>query len=401
VDDLLGIYLHIPFCASKCYYCNFASGVYPDTWIKPYLESLKREIRTLPAVLKRVGIEPSALFLTRVDSIYVGGGTPSFIPGHYIRELIELLREQFLMSEKVEITLEVNPGSVDEAKADAYLQNGINRVSIGTQTFQDDMLRRIGRSHNVNDSLTTLDLVRSAGIRNVSLDLIAGLPGQTLEDWDENLTMIRKLSPQHVSMYILEIHEQTAFGRIYGNSLNPMLSSSIDSTWPSLPDEDTLERIYLDSVSRFASLGYCQYEISNFARPGFESRHNLKYWTDQPFLGFGCSAFSYYQGKRWGNEKSVKGYIDRVGCQGEAVVSIVDVTSRQHEEEAIFLGLRLTRGIDLDSFRNRFGCDLQSRYRQQLDLLTGGNLLEIQDGCLRLTSRGWLLSNEIFAEFLQ
>jgi len=397
----LGIYIHLPFCSSKCHYCNFASGVYPDTMVAPYLEALKSEILNLKTVLSELNIPPEQVAFYTVDTIYFGGGTPSLIQGESVIEIAKFLRRAFDVSPAAEITLEVNPGSVDKYKIQCYREAGVNRISIGMQAFQDETLKRIGRSHTVRDAVNTLELFRKTGMRNISLDIIAGLPGQTAKDWRENLDEIRCLSPDHVSMYLLEIHEHTVFGKIYGGLSSKLSVTPAGTTCPDLPDEGLVERFYFEAVSEFEKEGYSQYEISNFARPGYESRHNMKYWTDQPFIGFGCSAYSYFGGMRWGNERSVERYVKLMRRLQHAIDYRSESTARDREEEAIFLGLRLTQGVDLFEFKSKFGFDLADRFEREIEYLKEGELLELTPSHIRLTPKGWMLSNEVFSEFLQ
>jgi oxygen-independent coproporphyrinogen-3 oxidase len=397
----LGIYVHLPFCDSKCHYCNFASGVYPDAMVAPYVKALKSEILNLKTILSELNISPDRVTFYTVDTIYFGGGTPSFIQGEYIIDLVKLLRYAFDVSPAAEITLEVNPGSVDERKIECYRVAGVNRISIGMQAFQDEMLKHIGRSHTVQDAVSTLELFRKTGMSNISVDIIAGLPGQSAEDWRENLDTIQFLSPEHLSMYMLEIHEHTVFGKTYGGQNAKLRAMPTGTTPPDLPNEELLERFYFEAVSQFEKNGYCQYEISNFARPGYESRHNLKYWTDQYFIGFGCSAYSYFGEMRWGNERSVERYLKSIQRQQHAIDYRSESTARDREEEAIFLGLRLTQGVDLSQFKKKFGFDLQDRFEREIEYLKEGELIELTPSHIRLTPKGWMLSNEVFTEFLQ
>lgn len=396
----LGIYLHIPFCESKCSYCNFASGVYPDSMIEPYLNALREEIHGAGAVSRELGINRGELEWGVVDTIYFGGGTPSLLSAERIAAIVQLLKEVFVLARDVELTLEVNPGTVSPEKAQAHAAIGINRVSIGMQTFQDHLLRRIGRSHSVADSIETYRLYRKSGIANISLDLILGLPVQGQKDWLDNLEQVHRLNPEHISMYILEVHENTHFGKVYGPQQSSGNHENAGGTLSDLPDDDRVESYYFQAVEIFEKAGWRQYEISNFARQGFESRHNLKYWTDKPFLGFGCGAYSYLDGKRWGNERSVGRYIELMGRNQHAVVSRHDLNDAERQEEAFFLGLRLMSGIKFNSFQKRFGFDLRDRFRSKIDRLLDAGLIEMNPESLRLTPHGWMLSNEVFTEFM-
>ncbi|MGH9428774.1 MAG: radical SAM family heme chaperone HemW, partial [Terriglobia bacterium] len=386
----LGIYIHVPFCSTKCYYCNFASGVYPESIVLPYLGALREEILGVKGLLAGFGQASLPLSDFEVDTVYFGGGTPSLIDAKHIAGLLRLVGEVFAMSANPEVTLEVNPGSVNPVRAEQHIEAGVNRVSMGMQTFQDEILKRIGRSHSVADSFATWSLYREAGIRNASLDLIAGLPGQTLGDWQQNLQAVEKIAPEHVSMYLLEIHESTRFGTIYGRSSGTAQSTgatgdaagSMPLAIPlsrlqeiPLPDDDLVTEFYQVAASRFSELGYRQYEISNFALPERHSRHNLKYWTNQPFIGFGCGAYSYFADRRWGNERSVGGYIERIHDRCHAIDYHSHLSAVEHEEEALFLGLRLTDGIPLAEFQTRFGFDLRERYRRQIAHLNDAGLV--------------------------
>ncbi len=212
----LGIYIHIPFCESKCSYCNFASGVYPDSMILPYLDALRAEIQGAGSICRELGIDRGEIDSRVVDTVYFGGGTPSLLSAERIAGIIQVLKEVFDLAGNVEMTLEVNPGTVSPEKAKAHVAIGVNRVSIGMQTFQDHLLRRIGRSHSVADSIETYNLYRESGIENISLDLILGLPSQSQKEWSDNLEQVHRLNPEHISMYILEVHENTHFGKVYG-----------------------------------------------------------------------------------------------------------------------------------------------------------------------------------------
>jgi oxygen-independent coproporphyrinogen-3 oxidase len=269
------------------------------------------------------------------------------------------------------------------------------------QTFQDDLLKQIGRSHRVKDALDTFELFRKRGLANISVDLMAGLPGQTAADWQENLETVVRLGPEHVSTYMLEIHQNTQFGKLYSRSSLGEPQVEEDGPAEQLPPEDLVERFYLDSIQYFERRGYCQYEISNFAKRGYESRHNLKYWTGKPYLGLGCSAHSCFSAKRWGNERSVGRYIQLIQSQLHAIESHSDLSARERREEAIFLGLRLVSGLDLVQFRENFGTSFTERYRTPLEYLQEGELIELSADHLRLTPKGHLLSNEVFTELLR
>ncbi len=366
----------------------------------PYLDALKHEVRSVQTVLDTVGVKEGLPESLQVDSVYLGGGTPSFIPARQILELIDCLQSHFEILPEAEITLEVNPGSVSSSKIRVYQEAGINRISLGMQAFQDEMLQRIGRSHTVEEGLSTLAMFREAGFENISLDAIAGLPGQSAGEWQETLERLQQLGPEHISVYLLEVHENTMFGRIYGQAKGEGRPAHSASEFPGLPDEELLEHFYLDAVRQFSLAGYHHYEISNFCRPGYESRHNLKYWTDQPYLGFGCSSCSYVSGWRWGNERSPSKYVQRVRETSQAVESVVGLSETDRQEEAIFLGLRVIPGLDLRLFQSRFGYDFVQKFSLPIHHLADCGLLESSPERVRLTPRGALLSNEVFTELM-
>ena len=374
--------------------------------VLPYLTALREEILGVKRLLVEFGEASLPLSDFEVDTVYFGGGTPSLIDAEHIAGLLRLVDEVFVMSATPEVTLEVNPGSVKPQRVRQHVEAGVNRISMGMQTFQDEMLKRIGRSHSVADSFATWSLYREAGIRNASLDLIAGLPGQSRRDWRENLQAVEKIAPEHISMYLLEIHEGTRFGTIYGKASRVSQFAGVGEAAGDLPggiplpDDDLVTGFYQTAATRFGELGYRQYEISNFALPDRQSRHNLKYWTNQPFIGFGCGAYSYFAGRRWGNERSVGGYIERIRARQHAIDYHSRLSDVEHEEEALFLGLRLTEGIPLAEFRSRFGFDLRERYRRQIAHLNEAGLVELATDRFRLTPRGWMLSNEVFTELL-
>lgn len=385
----LGLYIHVPFCLSKCSYCHFASGVFPGSLIKPYFGALRREMEALPALLQNLNANGNSTSDWVIDTLFVGGGTPSLVDEQEIGQILAWIRGAFTLAPGPEITLEVNPGTLTGDKLDAYREAGVNRISLGVQTFQDHLLKKVGRSHSVADSISTVEMCRRGGIDNLNLDLIAGLPGQTEDDWRENLSRVAALSPEHLSLYLLEIHEDAHLGRREGRA---------DA---SLPDEDLVADWYEESVDWLEKAGWEQYEISNFCTPGRQSRHNLKYWTDQPFIGFGCGAHSYWSGVRWGNERDPARYVELLEAGEPATTFRSRITPRQHLEEVIFLGLRLNAGLDLWCCRRQFGFDLRDRFGRELSQLAQGGLIEIEGDRLMLTARGRLFSNEVFVQFMQ
>lgn len=285
--------------------------------------------------------------------------------------------------------MEMNPGTVTRENLRAYRAAGINRASFGLQTFDDAQLRQLGRTHTAADARRTLELLRAAGFANVSFDLIAGLPGQTLGQWEHDLEEALALRPAHLSLYLLEVHEGTPLAEQLSRGRRPQ------------PDADVAAEMYRLLCERTRAAGYEHYEISNFCLPGRESRHNLKYWTGQPYYGFGCSAHSYDGARtRWSNERDAARYVALVEERGGAVVERVELDEREVAAESLFLGLRLLRGIDLNAHRARFRRDVRAEHAGDLARFRKAGLIELDDDMLRLTRNGVLLSNEVFAAFI-
>ncbi len=320
-----------------------------------------------------------------VDTVYFGGGTPSLLDPNQVERILSVVSDYFDLTPDAELTMEMNPATVTAETLLAYRSLGINRASFGVQTFNDRDLKLLARGHDANDARETFRLLRDAGFGNVSFDLIAGLPGQTVDDWERNLDEALAMEPEHLSLYLLEIHQGTPLAEQLRSGRRPM------------PDEDAAAEMYEMLVDRTATAGYRQYEISNFALPGFESRHNSKYWRLDPVYGFGVSAHSFDGFQRYWNERDTAGYVNRIeeSLSAEVGRERIDAAS-----EFIFLGLRLNRGIGLDGYKRRFGRDLRETHRAEIDRLSDAGLVELADGRLRLTRRGMLFSNEVFAEFV-
>ncbi|HEV2706214.1 MAG TPA: radical SAM family heme chaperone HemW [Pyrinomonadaceae bacterium] len=376
-----GVYIHIPFCRARCSYCDFATGTYESALAARYVEALVAEIRAF-----RPCVEATA----EVETIYFGGGTPSLLSDEQVTRILSAVHARFRVDADAEVTLEMNPGTVTPEALRALRASGVNRASFGAQTFDERELRRLGRTHTAEDARRTLSLLRDAGFSNISFDLIAGLPEQTLDAWARNLEEALALRPAHLSLYLLEVHEAT-----------PLAEQIRRGMWRA-PDPDLAAEMYELMVSRTLSAGYEQYEISNFCLPGRESRHNMKYWTGAPYYGFGCSAHSFDGARlRWSNERDARRYVELVETKSSAVVEQLTLDEREASAEALYLGLRLLgRGVDLDAHRARFGADVRARYRDDLQRFTEAGLVELSGDVLRLTPQGALLSNEVFAAFV-
>lgn len=369
-----GVYLHIPFCRSRCSYCDFATDVYKTA------ETVERYVYALTKEIDSFSSSPVA------DTIYFGGGTPSLLTPAQLEKILEAIHKKFSITSGAEITMEMNPATVTPETLKAYRSLGVNRASFGAQTFDNTELKRLGRRHTASDVRETIELLREADFDNVSFDLIAGLPRQTLADWERNLGEALKLKPEHLSLYLLEIHEATP------------LAEQIRSGRHPLPDENLAAEMYELLLEKTSARGYRQYEISNFARPDYESRHNSKYWTLDAVYGFGCSAHSFDgRNVRYANERDTRRYVERIENEGAAIAEETEIDAAS---ESVFLGLRLTKGVDLIEYEKRFGVNLRGKYAEDLRRLEDFRLIEFDENSLRLTDKGFLFSNEVFAVFV-
>ena len=372
-----GLYVHIPFCSSRCSYCDFATGLYQSELAERYVRGLLNEIRD------------SRYEGEIVDTIYFGGGTPSLLAPAQLERILASLHERFEIANGPEITIEINPGSATPEKLRAFRSLGVNRASFGAQTFDDAELAKLGRSHNSADTLRTFAALREAGFANVSFDLIAGLPGQTFAGWQRNIKQALELAPEHLSFYLLEVHSGTPLAEHIRRGIQPQ------------PDDDLAGVMYEWMLEQAVAAGYLHYEISNLCRPGFHSRHNVKYWTAAPYYGFGCSAHSYDgDRRRWSNQRDVLKYVELVEIGAPAVVEEQQLSSTDVRAEALFLGMRLMQGVDLRRYRESFGIDLRDEHADDLDRFSKAGLIELDGDLIRLTRTGALLSNEVFAAFV-
>lgn len=373
-----GIYLHVPFCRSRCSYCDFATDVFKnEETVERYVNALCREISA--------NRSPTG---TTCDTIYFGGGTPSLLTSKQLEKILAALYKSFSFDEKTEFTLEMNPATVSLEKLRDYKSLGVNRASFGVQTFDDKALKILARGHNAEDVRTTFKLLRQANFENISFDLIAGLPNQTLRNWEDNLVQALDLQPEHLSLYLLEIHEGTP------------LAEQIRSRRQPLPDEDLAAEMYKLMLYKTGAKGYEQYEISNFSHPGFESKHNSKYWRCEPVYAFGVSAHSFDGKKmRWSNERDTKMYVQIIENGNSPIDETIVLDQKQFSAEFAFLKLRLTAGIDLDEYKSRFGIDLMSEFVEDLNDLYEAELIVVNDGKLKLTHKGMIYSNEVFSIF--
>ena len=372
----LGLYVHIPFCSSICNYCNFNRGLFESGLKDRYVAALVEEIRGTP-------------FRGRAaDTIFFGGGTPSLLDPSEIDVIVAALGAAFDLAAGAEITLETNPETVDRSKLDAFRAAGINRISFGVQSFHDDELTRLGRIHSADRARQALAAAQAAGVDNVSLDLMMWLPGQSLDRWLANVDALIAAGPAHASLYLLEL---------YPNA--PLKEEMARRGWSQAPDEDAAE-MYLEAMARLDRHGYEHYEISNVARPGRASRHNLKYWTDGEWVGFGCGAHSTVAGVRWKNVSATADYVTRVGSGTSVVTDRRELSPDERLGDALFTGLRLSEGIDLAAVGRRYGVDVWGRYGNALRPHIDGGWLVRSGERLSLTRAGMLMANEVMSVFV-
>jgi oxygen-independent coproporphyrinogen-3 oxidase len=387
---MLGLYLHVPFCSAICSYCNFNRGLFEAGLKNRYVAALEREIRSAgganPGSVDAAAIAPKPA--AKADTIFFGGGTPSLLDPIEIGRLITACRETFDVAADAEITLETNPETSSPERMEGFRAAGVNRISFGVQSFRDDELRRLGRIHSASRARDAVREARAAGFDNVSLDLMMWLPQQSSANWQENVEGLIETSPEHASLYLLEL---------YPNA--PLKEEMARAGWSLAPDDDAAE-MYLWALARLEEAGYQQYEISNVARPGRASRHNLKYWRDGAWLGFGCGAHSTRDGVRWKNVASTEEYIARVAGGLPLACERRELTTQARLEEALFTGLRLASGLDLDAVGRRYGSDVWGRYGASLAPFLESGLLVRQGAHVRLSREGMLLANEIMAVFV-
>lgn len=378
MDAPAGIYIHIPFCAARCHYCNFATGGYEEGLARRYVAALAAEIA-------RAG-GPAAT--DTADTIYFGGGTPTTLTVGQLSGLIELCRHEFGVAPGAEVTAEANPGSVGREYLEQLRAAGVNRLSFGVQSFDDGELSMIGRTHTAAAARAAVTEARAAGFDDVSLDLIAGLPGQRMETWRRNLAEAFALAPDHLSVYLLELYQDAPLAhRVARGELRAA-------------DEELTVEMYFALKDEAAARGYEHYELSNWARPGHRSRHNLKYWMGAPYRAFGVSAAGYDGGARWSNTRNLNDYLARVERGESPVAERVELSQDDRQSEALFLGLRLGEGVDLGAHQARYGVDVEARYGAELGRLREAGLLESGGGRLRLSRAGLVLANEVFAAFV-
>jgi oxygen-independent coproporphyrinogen III oxidase len=385
MNEAAGIYIHIPFCATRCHYCNFATGGYEAEVARRYVAAVAREIARTAELMNNSAAQAA---MRKVDTIYFGGGTPTTLTVGQLASLIALCRENFDVASDAEITTEANPGSISQSYLQSLREIGINRLSFGVQSFDDAELQMIGRSHSAQAAREAVRLARAAGFTNISLDLIAGLPEQQMITWQRNLAEAFALEPDHLSVYLLELYKDA-----------PLLHRINRGELRAIDDELTVA-MYFALLDEATTQGFEHYEISNWARPGRASRHNLKYWTGAPYQAFGVSAAGYDGQARWSNTRNIHEYLERVERGESPVAERIELDEDDQQSEAIFLQLRLQQGVDLRLHQARFRVDVKARYHDEISRLHEAGLIEFDQDSMKISRAGKVLANEVFAAFV-
>ena len=380
----VGIYVHVPFCKQKCKYCDFISFQNCENYFDDYFECLKKEITEKA---NEINSENKEIL---IDTIYFGGGTPSIVCEKYIEEVLNKIYEYYNVSENAEITVEVNPGTVDKFKLEKYFEIGINRLSIGLQSTDDKLLKMLGRIHTYKEFENTYDLARKIGFKNINVDLMIGLPSQSMENVHDSLEKIVQKNPEHISVYSLIIEENTK------------MFDLIEKGELELPDEDVERKMYWSVKKFLEENGYIHYEISNFSKSGFESKHNANCWNQHEYLGFGIAAHSYFNNIRYSNIDNLRQYIEN--WKNEQ--SVYNIVFHEHQnkddmmKEFMMLGLRKIDGVKISEFKEKFVDNPIFVFRNQLNKLVEEGLIEVLDNNIRLSNKGLDLANEVWMEFV-
>lgn len=378
----LGIYIHIPFCMQKCLYCDFVSYINKSECVKEYINCMIKEIQSYD--FKKYNI----------TTIYIGGGTPSFIESDYIKEIINVIQNKLEKNdtrwEDIEITIEVNPGTVTLEKLNDYKTVGINRISLGLQATQDRLLKQIGRIHNYKDFLEAYELLKRVGFNNINVDLMIGLPNQSIKDLKESLEKIIKLNPNHISVYSLIIEDGTPIGKL------------LDEEKIKLPDEEIERQMYWYVKNKLELNGYNHYEISNFSKKGKESKHNLNCWKQKQYIGIGAAAHSYFKDIRYSNTNNIEEYIKNIKENNIEKNRKIEEkqTIEDKKNEFMMLGFRMIEGVNIADFKAKFVDNPLYVYREKIKKLTDEGLIEVDLNNIKLTNKGLDLANVVFEEFI-
>ena len=375
---MLSIYVHIPFCSGKCLYCGFYSTPYDNDGADDYLAALSTELARQQLVWAG----------RRVTSVYVGGGTPTMLTEHQIKRLFQMITDRIPLDGSEEVSVEMNPRTASYSKLSCLKELGVDRISIGVQSFSDRILKELGRPHSAEDAFNAIELVRAAGFRSIGIDLIYGIPGQTEREWLDTVETALSVGPQHLSLYNLSVDEGSRFADL-------ARSGSL-----ALPDEDAAARMYESSRLQVIDAGYEQYELSNFALQSHACRHNLHYWDRGEYVGLGPSAWSFIGDRRWMNISDLSSYVDRLRRGLPVATDAETISAEQADSERMFLGLRRTRGYDLTAHAALYRDRERTAIQQEIDQLFKNGLIELAPGGHRLTARGILLSNEIMERLI-
>ncbi|WP_374940977.1 radical SAM family heme chaperone HemW [Clostridium mucosae] len=370
----VALYIHIPFCKQKCFYCDFPSYASLDHLKDDYVDALCKEI-------------DEKVIDYKIKSIFIGGGTPSYLETNQIYKLLKTI-SKLNLTENMEFTMECNPGALEKEKLETMLRGGVNRISMGLQAVQNSLLKDIGRIHSFKQFEENFNLAREVGFKNINVDLMFGLPNQKVDEWKESLEVIAKLNPEHISAYSLIIEEGTAFYKLWER--NKLI----------LPSEDEEREMYSITKEILKEHGYEQYEISNYAKSGYECYHNKVYWQCDDYLGVGSASSSFIDGKRIKNIENVKLYIEKINNNESIIEEIIKNSKEDNIEEFIFMGLRMNKGISLNEFKKRFGIDINSIYKDIIEKNINKKLLVLEKDNLRLTDKGIELSNLVMSDFI-
>lgn len=374
VNKEMSLYVHIPFCKQKCFYCDFPSYATLESLMEEYVEALCKEIE-----------EKANEYL--IKSIFIGGGTPSYLENHQIRKILKSI-SKLNLSKDMEFSMECNPGTLEEEKLITMFEGGVNRISMGLQAVQDNLLKGIGRIHTFNEFKENFNIARKVGFKNINIDLMFGLPNQSVQEWKETLETISKMSPEHISAYSLIIEEGTCFYKMW------------DEDKLKLPSEDEEREMYEITKAILKKYEYNQYEISNYSKEGYECKHNKVYWKCLPYLGVGSSSSSFMGGYRFKNINNVKKYIENINLNQSVEEEKEENSKEDNIEEFMFMGLRLLEGIDKDEFKSRFGINIASIYKDKIDKNIKDLLMEDKNNKIFLTDKGIELSNKVMSEFI-
>ena len=385
----IGLYIHIPFCKQKCKYCDFVSFSNKEKLIEEYIKCLCQELEEVGEGIK-LDIENKVSDIIEVRTIYIGGGTPSFINEKHIEQIMQVIRENYTIQPNAEITIEVNPGTADAEKLKKYKELGINRLSIGVQSTNNNLLNMLGRIHTYEEFESTYNLARKVDFNSINIDFIIGLPNQTIEDVEDILEKVKRLNPEHVSVYSLILEEGTPLSKMVANHELYM------------PADELEREMYWRIKKGLENLGYTHYEISNFAKPGMEAKHNLDCWEQKEYMGFGIAAHSYVDDARFSNIENIEEYIKNYKENKQENNFILHEKQDLEEKmkEYMILGLRKIEGVDCSKFENKFSKDIFEVFEKEIEKLVREELMEIKEGKIKLSNKGIDLANIVWEEFI-